>query len=42
MSTVAIRRDVEKALIEAGIEFDTWSEFVNVATMEKIKKEKGK
>lgn len=36
--TIAIRREVEKALIEAGIEFDTWSEYVNVATMEKIKR----
>lgn len=40
MPTIAIKRDVEKALIEAGVEFDTWSEYANTATLEKISREK--
>ena len=40
MTTIALRKDVEKAMIKAEIEFDTWPDFVNRAVREKIE-EKG-
>ena len=37
MTTIALRKEVEKALIEAKIDFDTWANFVNEAVREKLK-----
>ena len=37
MTTIALRKEVERALIEAKIDFDTWANFVNEAVREKLK-----
>ena len=46
MTTIALRKEVERALIGAKIDFDTWANFVNEAVREKLesggKKEGGK
>lgn len=38
MTTIALRKEVEKALIKAKIDFDTWANFVNSAVREKLEK----
>ena len=39
MATVTIRVEVEEALIEAKIPRKEWADYVNQATLEKLKKE---
>jgi len=39
MTTIALRKGVEKAMIKAGIEFDAWPDYVNTGVMEKIERE---
>ena len=36
MTTIALRKEVERGLIRAKIDFDTWSNFVNEAVREKL------
>ena len=38
MTTIALRKEVEKALIDAKIDFDTWANYVNEAVREKLGK----
>lgn len=41
MTTIALRKETEKAMIDAKIKFDTWSDYVNKAVREKIEREGG-
>ena len=37
MATITVRVEVEEALIRMGISRREWAEFVNIATLEKIR-----